>query len=183
MPGAPMRRWRRGIYADHRDRTRRKESPRRFSGFDGLRCDLTKRSSAARGPLQTGAAAQRRHAREGSASPSNCPPRSAREHGQQFAQVSVSGRDSIGKTRLQRDGRAGLGTQRGSRTAGRKARFSPSALAAPARTADRAISEISPDLMAHVKHYLNKPPLTPARAVDCEKVGRINASSKALLTS
>jgi len=37
------------IYADHRDRTRREESPRRFSCF------------AARGPLQTAAAAQHRH--------------------------------------------------------------------------------------------------------------------------
>ena len=37
MPGALMRRWSRGIYADHRDRTRREESPRRFSGSDGLR--------------------------------------------------------------------------------------------------------------------------------------------------
>jgi len=37
------------VYADHRDRTRREESPRRFSCF------------AARGPLQTAAAVQHRH--------------------------------------------------------------------------------------------------------------------------
>ena len=33
-----MRRWWRGIYADHRDRTRREESPRRFSCSAALRC-------------------------------------------------------------------------------------------------------------------------------------------------
>src|SRR5262245_8523950 len=38
-----------GIYADHRARTRREESPRRFSCF------------AVRGPLQTAAAVQHRH--------------------------------------------------------------------------------------------------------------------------
>ena len=46
------------------------------------------------------------------------------------------------KTRLQRDGRAGLGTQRGSQSAKRKARFSAPAVAAPERTAFRLISEI-----------------------------------------
>jgi hypothetical protein len=49
MSGALMRRWSFEIYADHRDRTRREESPRRFSCF------------AARGPLQTAAAVQHRH--------------------------------------------------------------------------------------------------------------------------
>ena len=61
MPGAQMRRWWRGIYADHRDRTRRAESPRRFSCFGKRRWHSTTRGSAARGPLQTGAAAQHRH--------------------------------------------------------------------------------------------------------------------------
>jgi hypothetical protein len=32
MPGAPMRQWSRGIYTDHRDRTRREASRRPFSG-------------------------------------------------------------------------------------------------------------------------------------------------------
>ena len=37
MSGAQMRRWWSGIYADHRDRTRREESPRRFSRSAALR--------------------------------------------------------------------------------------------------------------------------------------------------
>jgi len=37
MPGALMRRWWRGIYADHKDGSRRAESPRAFSGFAARR--------------------------------------------------------------------------------------------------------------------------------------------------
>jgi hypothetical protein len=55
MSGAPMRRWSLEIYADHTDRTRREESPRRFS------CSADFAHSAARGPLQTAAAVQYRH--------------------------------------------------------------------------------------------------------------------------
>jgi len=65
MSGAQMRRWSCRIYADHRDRTRRAESPRRFSCFGERRCHPTTRDSAARGPLQTGPAAQHRHGPEG----------------------------------------------------------------------------------------------------------------------
>ena len=62
MSGAQMRRWWRGIYADHRDRTRREESPRRFSRSAALRRSGGRSAdSAARGPLQTAAAAQHRH--------------------------------------------------------------------------------------------------------------------------
>ena len=103
----------------------------------------TKRGSAARGPLQTGAAAQHRHAAGGQ----RVILRSVLQIcSRARAAVRAGQRERAGldhsKTRLQRDGRAGLGTQRGSRAAWRKARFSPPALAAPARTAARAISEI-----------------------------------------
>jgi hypothetical protein len=53
--GALMRRWSLEVYADHTDRTRREESPRRFS------------CSAAHGPLQTDAAVQHRHGAGGAA--------------------------------------------------------------------------------------------------------------------
>jgi hypothetical protein len=67
MPGALMRRWSRGIYADHTTRTRREESPRPFSGSATL--NVAEDGSAARGvlqgppPLSTGAVQARRGAR------------------------------------------------------------------------------------------------------------------------
>ncbi len=60
-----MRRWLFGAYADHTNRTRREESPRRFS------CSADCAHSAARGPLQTAAAAQHRHGAGGQRSASS----------------------------------------------------------------------------------------------------------------
>ena len=57
-----MRRWWRGIYADHRDRTRRGESPRRFCG-SAAQTDAARLRSAR--PAPGAASGQHRHAAGG----------------------------------------------------------------------------------------------------------------------
>jgi len=69
MSGALMRRWLLGTYADHRDRTRREESPRRLSGSAARDSRARLRSA---GPAPRAAAAQHRHAVCGSAGTLNC---------------------------------------------------------------------------------------------------------------
>ena len=59
MPGAPMRRWSGGIYADPMARTRREESPRPFSGSAVLNFAENRLRSARRAPRA--AAGQHRH--------------------------------------------------------------------------------------------------------------------------